>query len=186
MSACVSPQAPSPTVTALPTAKPTPTPVGGVDPNAAPATDRNAATTPARHLAERFDEGGVERAYFVDRDVIVTGIAVRAVRSDALRNWQVVVLEGTSGTSVLCERPGGFMPRELSEPLPSGGLPVLVAGRVSESRSGEDVVIVDCAVLNTICQLSLYRCHEAKARGVATSNSLRHSAHGPGSQKRGE
>ncbi len=40
--------------------------------------------------------------------------------------------------------------------------------------------------LNTICQLSLYRCHEAKARGVATSNSLRHSAHGPGSQKRGE
>ena len=41
------------------------------------------------------------------------------------------------------------MPRELSEPLPSGGLPVLVAGRVSESRSGEDVVIVDCAVLKT-------------------------------------
>ena len=38
----------------------------------------------------------------------------------------------------------------------------------------------------TICQLSLYRCHEAKARGVATSNSLRHSAHGPGSQKREE
>ena len=146
MSACVSPPTPSLTVTALPTATPTPTPVRGVDTNAAPATNRNAATTRARHLAERFDEGGVERAYFLDRYVIATGIAVHA---DALRDWQVVVLEGTSGTSVLCERPGGSMPRELSEPLPSGGLPVLVAGRVSESRSGEDVVIVDCAVLKT-------------------------------------
>ena len=37
--------------------------------------------------------------------------------------------------------------------------------------------------VNTICQLSLYRCHEAKARGVATSNSLRHSAHGPGNHQ---
>ena len=148
MSACASPQTPSPTVTALPTATPSPTPVGGIDPNAAPATNRRAATTPARHLAESYDEGGVERAYFFDRYVIVTGTAVHA---DALkdRGRQVVVLEGTSGTRVLCERPRGFMPRELSEPLPSGGLPVLVAGRVSESRSGEDVVIVDCAVLKT-------------------------------------
>ena len=148
MSACVSSPTPSLTVTALPTATPTPTPVRGVDPNAAPATNRNAATTRARHLAERFDEGGVERAYFLDRYVIVTGTAVHA---DALkdRGRQVVVLEGTSGTRVLCERPRGFMPRELSEPLPSGGLSVLVAGRVSESRSGEDVVIVDCAVLKT-------------------------------------
>ena len=81
---CVTPT-PSLTVTALPTATPTPTPVRGVDPNAAPATNRNAATTRARHLAERFDEGGVERAYFLDRYVIVTGIAVRA---DALRDWQ--------------------------------------------------------------------------------------------------
>ena len=148
LSVCASPQTPSPTVTALPTATPSPTPVGGIDPNAAPATDRRAATTPARHLAESYDEGGVERAYFLDRYVIVTGIAIRA---DTLkdRGRQEVVLEGTSGTSVLCERPRGFMPRELSEPLPSGGLPVLVAGRVSESRSGEDVVIVDCAVLKT-------------------------------------
>ncbi len=148
MSACVSSPTPSLTVTALPTATPTPTPVRGVDPNAAPATNRNAATTRARHLAERFDEGGVERAYFLDRYVIVTGTAVHA---DALkdRGRQVVVLEGTAGTRVLCERPRGFMPRELSEPLPSGGLPVLVAGRVSESRSGEDVVIVDCTVLKT-------------------------------------
>ena len=102
----------------------------------------------ALFLAESFDEGGAERAYFLDRYVIVTGIAVRA---DALndRGRQVVVLEGASETSVLCERPQGFMPRELSEPLPSGGLPVLVAGRVSESRSGEDVVLVDCHVLKT-------------------------------------
>ena len=55
MSACVSPPTPSLTVTALPTATPTPTPVRGVDPNAEPATNRNAATTRARHLAERFD-----------------------------------------------------------------------------------------------------------------------------------
>ena len=70
---------------------------------------------------------------------------------DALndRRRQVVVLEGILETSVLCERPRGFMPRELLEPLPSGGLAVLVAGRLSESRSGEDVVIVDCAVLKT-------------------------------------
>ena len=148
MSACVSPQTPSPTVTALPRATPTPTPVGGVDPNAAPATDRNAATALAKHLAERFDEGGAERTYFLDRYVIVTGIAVRADASNDRRR-QVVVLEGSSRTSVFCERPRGRMPRELSEPLPSSGLPVLVAGRVSESRSGEDVVIVDCAVLKT-------------------------------------
>ena len=148
MSACVSSPTPSLTVTALPTATPTPTPVERRRPESAPATNRNAATTRARHLAERFDEGGVERAYFLDRYVIVTGTAVHA---DALkdRGRQVVVLEGTAGTRVLCERPRGFMPRELSEPLPSGGLPVLVAGRVSESRSGEDVVIVDCAVLKT-------------------------------------
>ena len=34
-------------------------------------------------------------------------------------------------------------------------------------------------LVNTICQLSLHHCHEAKARGMATSNSPRHSAHGP-------
>ena len=148
MSACASSQPPSPTITALPTATPSPTPVGGIDLNAALATDRHAATAPARHLAESYDEGGVERAYFLDRYVIVTGTAVHAdVLKD--RGRQVVVLEGTSGTRVLCERPRGSMPRELSEPLPSGGLPVLVAGRVSESRSGEDVVIVNCAVLKT-------------------------------------
>ena len=33
--------------------------------------------------------------------------------------------------------------------------------------------------VSTICQLSLHHCHEAKARGMATSNSPRHSAHGP-------
>ncbi len=148
MSACASPQTSSSTITALPTATPIPTPVGGIDPNAAPATDRHTASPTARHLAESYDEGGAERAYFLDRYVIVTGIAVRAdVLKD--RGRQVVVLEGTSETSVLCERPRGSMPRELSEPLPLGGLPVLVAGRVSESRSGEDVVIVDCAVLKT-------------------------------------
>ncbi len=146
VSACVSPQTPRPTITSLPTATPSPAVVGGLDPSVAPATDRNAVTTQARHLAERFEEGGLERAYFLDRYVIVTGMAVRTV---ALKNWQVVELEGAAGTSVLCERPLGFMPREFSEPLPSGGLPVLVAGRVSESRSGEDVVIVDCAVLKT-------------------------------------
>ena len=80
--------------------------------------------------------------------MFVTGIAIRAERSNN-RGRQVVVLEGTSGTSVLCERPRGYMPRELSEPLPSGGLAVLVAGKVSASRSVEDVVLVNCNVVKT-------------------------------------
>ena len=37
--------------------------------------------------------------------------------------------------------------------------------------------------MTTICQLSLYRCHEAKARGMATPNSPHHSAHGPGNHQ---
>ena len=154
MSACVSPQAPSPTVTALPTATPTPTPVGGVDPNAAPATDRNTATTPARHLPERFDEGGVERAYFVDQYVIVTGIAVRAVRSDALRDWQVVVLEGTSGTNVLCERPRGHASRAFG--TPAFRRPTCACG-----RSGKRV-----AIRRGCCDCRLRRAQDRQGGGA--------------------
>ena len=148
LSACAPPQTPSPTVAVVPTATPGPKPVGGIDSNAAPDTDRHAANTTASRVAESFNEGGVHRAYFLNRYVIVTGTAVRV---DVLKNRgrQSVMLEGTSGTSVLCERPRGFVSRELSEPLPSDGLPVIVAGRVSESRSEEDIVIVDCHVLKT-------------------------------------
>ena len=34
-------------------------------------------------------------------------------------------------------------------------------------------------LVNTICELSLHHCHEAKARRVATPSNSGHSAHGP-------
>lgn len=112
LSGCASSSTPSPTVTAVPTATPTPTPNGSTQSNRVSSIEP-AIKTNARHLAERFDEGGVEREYFLDRYVMVTGIATRVDTSDDAGRL-VVVLEGTLGTSVLCERPGGFRePREL-------------------------------------------------------------------------
>ena len=134
--------------TPIATATPTPTSIGGIDPNTVPGADR-ARKTNARHLADHISNGGVEGDYYLGRFVGVTGIAVRADISDGLGS-QVVVLKGIVGTNILCELPGGFRgPREIYEPLPSDGLPVLVAGRVSASRSEGHVVIDDCTVLKT-------------------------------------
>ena len=47
----------------------------------------------------------MERAYFLDRYVIVTGMAVRAV---ALKSLQVVELEGTAGTMCLVRKAAGL------------------------------------------------------------------------------
>ena len=101
-------------------------------------------------LATGFDESAMWREAYGGRFLSVTGAIVRKGSSDSDMGGLLLELEGTQDSSVLCELPKGLNERRVTNrPLPSGGLLVLVAGRVSETRSQGDIVLVDCTVLKT-------------------------------------
>ncbi len=147
LSACASSATPSSTESPVQTATATPTPRRGIDHDAAQPIER-AIEIDADLLASRFDESRAGREAYLGRFVAVTGVAVR--RGPARDGGMLLELEGAPNTSVLCEVPRGLSERRVTNrPFPSDGLLVLVAGRVSETRSQGDVVLVDCTVLKT-------------------------------------